>query len=75
MPHTEVRVVDPAGNGPVAAGERGEIVVRGPNVTAGYWENPEATAAAFDDEGWFHSGDVGYLDEDGCLFIVAGSRT
>lgn len=70
MPFTEVRVVDATTNEPVPAGVAGELVVRGPNVTPGYWENPEATAAAFDDEGWFHSGDVGYLDEDGCLFIV-----
>ncbi|MFI6737837.1 long-chain fatty acid--CoA ligase [Nonomuraea sp. NPDC050451] len=70
MPHTQVRVVDATTNQPLKPGEAGEIVVRGPNVTPGYWENPEATAAAFDDEGWFHSGDVGYLDEDGCLFIV-----
>jgi len=70
MPYTEARVVDPVTNLPAGAGERGEVVVRGPNVTAGYWENPEATAVAFDDEGWFHSGDVGYLDEDGYLFIV-----
>ncbi|MFI7135573.1 long-chain fatty acid--CoA ligase [Nonomuraea sp. NPDC050153] len=70
MPHTEVRVVDAATNQPLKPGEAGEIVVRGPNVTPGYWENPEATGAAFDDEGWFHSGDVGHLDEDGFLFIV-----
>ncbi|ADP82103.1 acyl-CoA synthetase [Pseudofrankia inefficax] len=70
MPHTEVRIVDPAANTPVTAGVAGEIVVRGPNVTPGYWNNPEATSAAFDDDGWFHSGDVGYLDDDGCLFIV-----
>ncbi|MBL7487655.1 long-chain fatty acid--CoA ligase [Frankia sp. AgB1.9] len=70
MPHTEVRVVEPATNTPIAPGTAGEIVVRGPNVTPGYWENPEATAAAFDDEGWFHSGDIGYLDDDGYLFIV-----
>lgn len=70
MPFTDVRVVDAATNEPVKAGEPGEIVVRGPNVTAGYWNNPEANRAAFDDEGWFHSGDIGYLDEDGCLFIV-----
>ncbi|WP_329407897.1 long-chain fatty acid--CoA ligase [Nocardia vinacea] len=69
MPHTEVRVVDPT-NTPVPAGSAGEVVVRGPNVTPGYWNNPAATGAAFDWEGWFHSGDIGYLDEDGFLYIV-----
>ncbi|MEU9239703.1 long-chain fatty acid--CoA ligase [Streptomyces sp. NPDC048385] len=70
MPFTEVRVVDAATNRCVEPGERGEIVVRGPNVTAGYWNNPQANQAAFDEDGWFHSGDIGYLDEDGCLYIV-----
>ncbi|MGN9842630.1 acyl-CoA synthetase [Nonomuraea sp. H19] len=70
MPYTQVRVVDSLTNQPLKPGEAGEIVVRGPNVTPGYWENPEATAAAFDEEGWFHSGDIGYLDEDGYLYIV-----
>ncbi|MFJ2443994.1 MULTISPECIES: long-chain-fatty-acid--CoA ligase [unclassified Streptomyces] len=70
MPYTEVRVVDAVTNEPLKPGESGEIVVRGPNVTAGYWNNQQATAAAFDGEGWFHSGDIGYLDEDGYLFIV-----
>jgi fatty-acyl-CoA synthase len=69
MPYTQVRVVDGT-NQPLKPGEAGEIVVRGPNVTPGYWENPEATAAAFDEDGWFHSGDVGHLDEDGYLYIV-----
>ncbi|MCX4091056.1 acyl-CoA synthetase [Nocardia sp. alder85J] len=70
MPHTEVQVVDPVDNLPVGPGVSGEIVVRGPNVTPGYWNNPEATAAAFDRDGWFHSGDIGYLDADGYLYIV-----
>ncbi|MET8430582.1 AMP-binding protein [Nocardia sp. NPDC004860] len=70
MPHTEVRVVHPSTNTSVPAGISGEIVVRGPNVTPGYWNNPKATAAAFDAEGWFHSGDIGYLDSDGFLYIV-----
>lgn len=70
MPYTEVRVVEPESGAPTQAGVPGEVVVRGPNVTPGYWQNPEATALAFDDEGWFHSGDIGYVDEDGCLYIV-----
>ena len=70
MPHTEVRVVDAETGAVLPPGGSGEILVRGPNVTPGYWQDPDATALAFDDEGWFHSGDIGYLDEDGCLFIV-----
>jgi acyl-CoA synthetase (AMP-forming)/AMP-acid ligase II len=47
----------------------GEICLRGPKVTAGYWKDPQKTARSFED-GWFHTGDVGYLDEDGFLFIT-----
>jgi fatty-acyl-CoA synthase len=71
MPHTEVRVVDPSSlkiiTGP---GETGEMWVRGPNVSRGYWNNPEATAAVFTPDGWFRTGDIGYVDEDGYLYIV-----
>jgi fatty-acyl-CoA synthase len=66
--HTELRIVDALGH-PVPAGERGEIIIRGPKVSPGYWRNDEATAAAHRD-GWFYSGDLGVLDEDGYLFIV-----
>ena len=66
--YTDVRIVDDS-NQPLATGERGEICIRGPNIMKGYWNRPEATAAAIDEMGWFHSGDVGYLDEDGFLFI------
>ncbi|GLW31708.1 acyl-CoA synthetase [Actinoplanes regularis] len=51
-------------------GEPGEVLVRGPNVTPGYWDDPEATAAAFVDGGWFRSGDVAIVDEAGHFHIV-----
>lgn len=65
---TSVRIVDDT-NQPVGTGEQGEICIKGPNVMRGYWNRPDATEAAIDKEGWFHSGDIGYLDEDGFLFI------
>lgn len=71
MPYTHVRVVDPATEHDVAeAGGTGEFWVSGPNVSRGYWNNPEATAAAFTPDGWFRTGDLGYADEDGYLYIV-----
>jgi len=54
---------------PVAPGERGEVVLRGPKVFKGYWRDPEATEKAFAG-GWFHTGDIGVRDDDGYLFIV-----
>src|SRR5208282_6777607 len=53
----------------VPAGDRGEIVLRGPKVFKGYWRDPEATDAAFAG-GWFHTGDVGTLDGDGYVYIL-----
>jgi len=67
---TEVRLVAPDGREVTTPGEKGEIIARGPNITKGYWNNPDATAAAIDAEGWLHTGDVGLFDEDGFLFIV-----
>lgn len=64
----ELQVVDSDGQ-PVPAGETGEIVVRGPNVMLGYWNKPEQTAEALR-HGWMHTGDAGYLDEQGFLFVV-----
>ncbi|MCH6159877.1 acyl-CoA synthetase [Streptomyces marispadix] len=51
-------------------GERGEVLIQGPNVTPGYWRNPEATEASFSEGGWFHSGDIATRDEDGYVSIV-----
>jgi acyl-CoA synthetase (AMP-forming)/AMP-acid ligase II/thioesterase domain-containing protein/acyl carrier protein len=64
----EIAIFDPGANA-VAAGEAGEIVIRGPNVTAGYVDNADANAAAFVD-GWLRTGDQGVLDEDGHLTIT-----
>lgn len=63
-----VKIVD-ENDEEVPAGTAGEIVTRGPHVMAGYWNQPEETAVALRG-GWMHTGDVGYLDEDGFIFIV-----
>jgi long-chain acyl-CoA synthetase len=75
VPSTEVAIVglDPNEDGkyePVPAGEEGELIVRGPQVMKGYWKRPEETAEAINEEGWFHTGDIARMDEDGCFYIV-----
>ena len=66
---TEVRIVDRDGRD-VPPGEAGELLIRGPNITPGYWNRPDATAEAIRADGWLHSGDVARCDEDGQYFIV-----
>ncbi|MCA1728132.1 MAG: acyl-CoA synthetase [Actinobacteria bacterium] len=66
--NVETRVVDLEMND-MPAGEHGEIVHRSPHLMVGYWEKPEETEEVFEG-GWFHSGDLGYLDEDGYLYVV-----
>lgn len=70
LPHvgTEIRIFDENGN-EVPQGTIGEVCVYGPNNVRGYWNKPEETAKAFVN-GWFHTGDAGYIDEDGFIYVV-----
>jgi acyl-CoA synthetase (AMP-forming)/AMP-acid ligase II len=70
MPNTGLRVVDSDTGGDLGAGERGELWVRGPQVMAGYLGNPGATAEAIDADGWLKTGDLGYVDGEGNVFVV-----
>jgi acyl-CoA synthetase (AMP-forming)/AMP-acid ligase II len=69
LPSTECLVVSPEGRD-LGPGEDGELWIRGPQVMAGYLNNPAATAKSIDEEGFFHTGDIGHVDEDGWWFIV-----
>jgi fatty-acyl-CoA synthase len=68
LPGVELAIIGDDGRR-LPAGKIGEILVRSVAVMAGYWNLPEATAATLDSEGWIHTGDAGYLDEDGYVFI------
>ncbi len=70
LPGTEVRLVDPESGEDVEGGDHGEVWIRGPQVMSGYLNNPEATAATIDEDGWLHTGDVAVVDEDGYFQIV-----
>ncbi len=69
VPIVELAIIGP-GDGHLPAGQRGEIAIRSAANFRGYWRDPEATRAAFTADGYFRTGDIGYLDEDGYLFIV-----
>ncbi|MGH2923016.1 MAG: AMP-binding protein [Solirubrobacterales bacterium] len=70
LPGTEARLVDPESGEDVAAGEPGEIWVRGPQVMRGYLGNEEATRETLTEDGWLRTGDIGRVDEDGNFYIV-----
>jgi fatty-acyl-CoA synthase len=69
MLYARCRVRTPAG-GPAAPGETGELQLSGPLVTPGYWRNPTATAEAFTDDGWLHTGDAATMTDDGHVVLV-----
>ncbi len=70
FPDNDIRIVDlDTGTKDLPFGEPGEIIAKGPTIMSGYWNNPEETANVMRD-GWLHTGDIGYMDEDGHVFIV-----
>lgn len=68
LPHDEIKIERPDSSG------IGEVLIRGENVMKGYLNNPQATAQAIDEDGWLHSGDLGYLDRQGYLFITGRKK-
>ncbi|OLN97380.1 Long-chain-fatty-acid-CoA ligase FadD13 [Colletotrichum chlorophyti] len=68
-PLVAIRIVDETDR-PVAVGAPGEVLFSGPSVTPGYWNNPDENLAAFTEDGWFRTGDIGRVDEDGFLFLI-----
>ena len=69
-PNTECKIIDLETGEPLGPNQKGEICVRGPQVMMGYLNKPDATAQTIDADGWLHTGDIGYADEDGHFFIV-----
>jgi acyl-CoA synthetase (AMP-forming)/AMP-acid ligase II len=72
VPNTEVKIVavGSESDAELPVGKEGELWIRGPQIMKGYLNRPEETAACIDREGWYHTGDVGYVDPDGYFFIV-----
>jgi acyl-CoA synthetase (AMP-forming)/AMP-acid ligase II len=70
LPNTECKIVAPETGVELATNQEGEIWIRGPQVMRGYLGNPQATSEMIDEHGWLRSGDIGYVDEEGLLFVV-----
>ena len=69
-PNTECKIIDLESGEPRGPNKEGEVCVRGPQIMKGYLNRPEATAQTIDAEGWLHTGDIGYADEDSHFYIV-----
>lgn len=74
LPHTEIKIVHPETRQPLPQGERGLVLIKGDSVMQGYYQNPEATAKAIDTEGWFDSGDLGWLTPDNDLVLTGRAK-
>lgn len=74
LPGIELKITDPDTGNPLPSGEIGQIEVRGPNVFKGYWQMPEKTAAELREDGFFITGDLGKVDEDGYVHIVGRNK-
>ncbi len=74
LPGTEIKIVDLESGKTLPAGQKGLVLIRGPQIMRGYYRNPEATAKAIDAEGWFNSGDLGMLTPQGDLTITGRAK-
>ncbi len=74
MPATEIKIVDPETRQPLSAMQRGLVLVRGPQVMQGYYQNPEATAKAIDENGWFNTGDLGWVTPENDLVLTGRAK-
>src|SRR5207237_6244819 len=70
LPATETKIVDPETKKPLPVGEKGLVLLRGPQIMQGYYQNPEATKKAIDAEGWFDSGDFGWVTPENDLVLT-----
>jgi long-chain acyl-CoA synthetase len=74
MPETEIRIIDPETRKPLPQGQRGLVTVRGPQIMQGYYKNPQATAKAIDPEGWFDTGDLGWVTPQNDLVLTGRAK-
>ena len=74
LPGVEVRIVNAESGGLLPSGEIGDVQLRGPNIFKGYWQQPDKTSASFSSDGWFKTGDLGYLEAEGYLTLCGRSK-